>query len=42
MRVEIPYEPTAFKKKITMHNQNTVSIVGSAAGSNTTYGALSF
>jgi hypothetical protein len=28
MRVEAPYEPTVFKKKLTMHNQNTVSIVG--------------
>jgi hypothetical protein len=28
MRVEVPYEPTVFKKKLTMHNQNTISIVG--------------
>ena len=28
VRVEAPYEPTVFKKKLTMHNQNQVSIVG--------------
>ena len=30
MRTEVPYEPTVFKKKLTMHNQNTISIVGSS------------
>ena len=30
MRTEMPYEPTVFKKKLTMHNQNTISIVGSS------------
>ncbi len=29
LRVEVLYEPSQFKKKNTMHNQNTVSIVGS-------------
>jgi hypothetical protein len=38
MKVEVPYEPTVFKKKITMHNQNTVSIVGSS----TAYGGQNF
>ena len=28
MRTEVPYEPTVFKKKLTMHNQNTISIIG--------------
>ena len=36
IRVEAPYEPTVFKKKLTMHNQNTVSIVGGSVPLNDT------